>query len=73
MSFRVGQRVKVAKDNDNYNYNSFKKEILKISRIVPKTDPAYDRGVYPNNLYELKTIKGEDIDFALYDYELEKA
>jgi len=70
MAFRIGSKVKVAKDNDNNCYNSFRNEVLTITGIFrnKKEHPGYDMGIYPMKLYEFKNCP-----CALYEYEIEKA
>ena len=73
MSFKKGQKVRLAEDNDNENYTKLKNKIFIIDRIVPYSDPAYDQGVYPQKLYDLKTMDGKNVPFSLYDWELQSA
>jgi hypothetical protein len=71
--FRVGQKVKVARGNDNSGYNSFRDKALIVTHITKKGEHiAYDEGMYPEWLYDLKDAKtGKSVGSALYDYELE--
>ena len=73
--FSKGQKVKVNKENDNDNYDGFRNKVLIITGVYrnDKEHPGYDIGVYPERLYEFKTIDGEDIPCALYEYEIERA
>jgi hypothetical protein len=71
---KIGDKCKVGPENDNENYNSFRDKILIVTYIAKNKDehPGYDTSVYPQKLYDLKTLKGEQIGCSLYDYELIK-
>lgn len=73
--FRKGQKVKVSSENDNDNYDSFRDKVLVITGVYKndKEHPGYDMGIYPERLYEFKTIDGEEVHCALYEYEIEEA
>jgi len=73
--FRIGQKVKVNPRNDNENYNPFRNKVLVVVGITKNKEEhlAYDEGMAPEWLYDLKTIDGQEVGFALYDYELEGA
>ena len=63
---RVGSRIKITSDNDNYN--KYRKKTWKVARIY-KDDTehqGYDMGVYPQKLVEC-----DGLPFALYEYEFE--
>jgi len=70
--FRLNQRVKVAPDNDNESYDSFRDDILIITHVAKDKSqhPGYDESVSPEYLYDLKKENGEQIHCSLYDYEL---
>lgn len=72
--FKKGQKVKVKRDNDNETYDSFRDKILIVSGVFKndKDHPGYDMGLFPERLYEFVDEEGNDIPFALYEYELEK-
>ncbi len=61
--YKVGDLVRVSPDNDNENYTSFRKKILKIVDV----DKEFDKEGF---LYSFKDLKGKEIDFSLYDWEL---
>ena len=69
---KIGDKCKVNPSNDNDCYNSFRNEILIVTHVANnvKQHPGYDNSVYPDKLYDLKTISGVDINYSLYDYEL---
>lgn len=70
--FKLNQRVKVAPENDNDCYNSFRDDILIITNVAKNKDehPGYDSSLNGQYLYDLKTISGKDVYSSLYDYEL---
>lgn len=72
--FKVGDRVKVARDNDNDCYNSFREKVLIITFISHSTDdhPGYDEWI-DEPLYDFETGDGERINCSLYEYEIELA
>jgi len=63
--FKVGDKVKVSKDNDNENYDEFRNEVLIINDVVT-SGRGYDDGMDGMALYSF-----DDIPFSLYEYELE--
>ena len=73
--FKKGQWVKVAEDNDNDNYDSFRGKRLKIIHVARNINehPGYDEGMKGMPLYDLEDEQGNIIDCSLYAYELEKA
>lgn len=62
---------KAGEENDNENYDAFRGKVLVVESICPTDHPAYDMGVYPQQLMDLVTEDGEDVPFALYEYEVE--
>ena len=72
-SRELGDRVKVAEDNDNENYNDFRDKILIITHIAHNTEehPGYDDILEGMALYDFETEDGEEIDSSLYEYEIE--
>lgn len=74
MSFRKGQWVKVASDNDNDNYDDFRDKKLKIISVARNTKDhmGYDDSMEGMPLYDLMDAKGNYINCSLYEYELEK-
>ena len=73
-NFKVDDRVKVNRDNDNEGYNEFRDKILIVTHVARNVEehPGYDNGVYPECLYDLETEDGEEVLLSLYDYELEE-
>ena len=73
--FRKGQWVKVAENNDNESYDSFRNKRLKITSVARNTDDHrfYDESMEGMPLYDLRDEEGNDIPCSLYAYELEKA
>jgi hypothetical protein len=70
--FKLNQKVKVHPENDNDCYDDFRNEILIIINISKNASEhkGYDNGMYPEYLYDLKTLAGKNIPVSLYDYEL---
>ena len=70
--FKIGDKVRISPSNDNENYEGFKNKILIVTHVAKNQQehPGYDFGVSPDYLYDLETIKGEDVNCSLYDYEL---
>lgn len=75
MSYKIGDKVKVAHFNDNENYNAFRNKVLIIDGVTRNTDEhfGYDEGMGDEYLYNLTDLDGNLINCALYDYELELA
>ena len=71
MKFKIGDKVKVSKNNDNENYNDFRDKVLIITHADNK-GLGYDPGMYPQGLYSFETENGEEVGFSLYDYELQR-
>lgn len=72
--YKVGQRLRVAKNNDNECYDRFRNEILVVHSISTskKDHPGYDEAMNGEPLYDLETLDGRPIGNSLYHYELEK-
>lgn len=68
--YKVGQKVKVSRSNDNENYDSFRDKVLIITH-AEAGGRGYDEGMYPEKLMSFETEEGEDVPFSLYEYELE--
>jgi len=73
-NYKLGDRVKVSSDNDNDYYDSFRNKILIVTGISRNTEDhqGYDEGLNGEALYDLKDLKGNNINCSLYDYELTK-
>lgn len=72
--FKINNRVKVRKDNDNENYDSFRDKILIITHVATNKNQhqGYDSSMAGEGLYDFVTEDGEDVPCSLYDYELER-
>jgi len=72
--FKIGDKVRIAKDNDNENYIELKDKNLIMTYVATsiKDHPGYDEGLEGMPLYDLKTEDGKEIPFSLYEYELEE-
>jgi hypothetical protein len=71
--YKIGDHVKVNIKNECYD--SFKDKVLvvyDISRSV-EDHQGYDEGIYPEPLYDLQDLDGNNIPCSLYEYELEPA
>jgi hypothetical protein len=68
----MGQHVKVARDNDNECYDSFRGKELVIVHIARNTNehPGYDESMGRMPLYDLEAIDGTPVNCSLYAYEL---
>lgn len=71
MLYKIGDKVKVKKDNDNENYKDFKDKILIITS-ANNEGYLYDESMFPEGLYTFITESGKEIPFCLYDYEIIK-
>ena len=71
--FKIGDRVMISSDNDNENYENFRGKALIITDIYTNSNENvfYDEGMEGMALYEFITEDGEDVPFALYEYEVE--
>ena len=50
--YRMGQKVRVARDNDNDGYDSFRDKVLRIVHVAKNRNehPGYDEGISPEYL-----------------------
>jgi hypothetical protein len=66
--FKIGERVKIASDNDNDNYNKFRGKTLIITNVATNKEQhrGYDSSMEGMALYDFKGVP-----FSLYEYELE--
>lgn len=71
--YKLGDRVKVAQDNDNENYNSFRNKVLIITNIATNSygHPGYDTTMHGMQLMDFETEDGDTVDCSLYEYEIE--
>jgi hypothetical protein len=71
----IGDRVKVAAENDNEGYNNFRGKVLIVTHVATSKEqhPGYDPAMAGEGLYDFKTEDGEPVGSSLYDYELEDA
>lgn len=69
----IGDKVRVAKENDNEGYDSFRDKVLVITHVATSRNehPGYDSTMEGEGLYDLATLDGRSIGSSLYDYELE--
>lgn len=74
-NFNIGDRVIVARNNDNENYDSFRDDILIVTHVATNENehPGYDSTMEGEGLYDLVTEDGRSVGCSLYDYELEEA
>lgn len=70
MSYSIGDKVIIDKNNDNENYNEFRDKVLIVEDICPYDHPAYDMGVYPQQLLGFITEDNKEVPFMLYEYEI---
>lgn len=72
--YRIGDRTKIAEENDNDNYDSFRDTVLIVTHVATNKNqhPGFDEGV-GQPLYDLETEDGRSVPFSLYEYELEDA
>ena len=70
--YDVGDRVKVAPENDNDNYDDFRDKVLIITHVATNQSqhPGYDSSLAGEGLYDFETEDGEEVHSSLYDYEL---
>jgi hypothetical protein len=70
--YKVGDKVKIAVENDNENYDGFREQILIVESVArgKEEHPGYDDSMEGMALYDLQTEDGKDIGFSLYEYEL---
>jgi len=68
---KIGSKVKVISDNENYV--DFKDKTLIVTHIAKNIDehPGYDDGVAPDKLCDFITEDGEEVNCSLYEYEFE--
>ena len=71
--YQIGDKVKVASDNDNDGYDDFRNKILIVDHVAVSTDDhqGYDDGVAGEALYDFHAKDGTEIHVSLYDWELE--
>ena len=66
--FKIGERVKIASDNDNENYNKFRGKTLTITHVA--TNKEQHRG-YDSSMEGMAFYDFKGVPFSLYEYELE--
>ncbi len=67
-----GDRVMIARDNDNENYDEFRDMVLVVVNAETGGN-GYDESMYPEKLMDLIVEEtGEDLPFSLYEYEVEE-
>jgi len=73
MDYAIGDKVKVASDNDNDCYNGFRDLILVITNIATNTTqhPGYDDTMEGMPLFDFRSEGGEEIPCSLYEYEID--
>lgn len=71
---KIGDRVKIASDNDNDNYDEFRDKVLIVTHIAKSEadHPGYDSSLKGECLMDFETEEGEDVPFSLYEYEIEE-
>jgi len=74
MKYEIGDTVKIASENDNENYDSYRDKTLIIDSTATDEDEhrGYDNSMNGMQLIDLKTEDGEVVPFSLYEYELER-
>lgn len=68
--YKIGQKVKISKDNDNENYDPFRGDTLIITHKSNK-GRGYDETMYTQMLMDFELENGEEFPYALYEYEIE--
>lgn len=65
---KIGDKVKIASDNDNENYDKFRGKILTITNVATNKEQhrGYDSSMEGMALYDFKGVP-----FSLYEYEIE--
>ena len=73
--YKIGDRVMVAEDNDNEGYDGFRGKVLIVANIYTNTEEhkGYDNSMEGMQLLEFITEDGQEVDSALYEYEIEEA
>jgi hypothetical protein len=73
--YKIGDLVKVSSENDNDNYDDFREKVLRIVHVATNTSQhmGYDESMQRMGLYDLETLDGKEINYSLYEYELEDA
>ena len=64
----VGKKVQIVSDNENYT--EYVGKTLRITH-ASNSGPYYDKGMYPEMLCDLETLDGQQVGFALYEYEFQ--
>jgi hypothetical protein len=73
--FKVGGHVTMTEDACR-NYGRHYENRTLVVTVVSKNEkdhPGYYSGMSPEYLYDLKILGGVNLNFSLYDYELERA
>jgi len=72
--FKIGDKVKIASDNDNESYKEFKGKTLIIFDIATNENEhvGYDDSMEGMPLYDFIDENGEYLPFSLYEYEIEE-
>lgn len=74
VEYPLNSKVRISRENDNDGYDEYRNQDLIVTDVATGTDdhPGYDEGVN-QPLYDLKTVRGKNVPFSLYEYELEDA
>lgn len=69
--YKLGQRVRVISDNDNYD--SFRDQVLIVQHISTSEEDtcAYDSSMGGMQLIDFTTMEGIEVPYSLYEYEVE--
>lgn len=70
--FNIGDKVKIASDNDSYD--KYRGKVLIVTSIATSVSnhPGYDEAMNGMPLYDLKLEDGSFLPFSLYEYEIER-
>jgi len=70
--YKINDKVKVAEDNDNENYDSFRNKNLIVTHIATNVNdhPGYDETMNGMQLMDFTDEQGNEIPCSLYEYEI---
>ena len=64
---RIGDKIKIASDNENENYAEYRNKVLTVNHIAinRKQHPGYDEGIGG------QLVSCKNFPFSIYEYEFE--
>ena len=73
-NYKVGDKVRIAYNNDNDGYEEYRNKIMIITDAYYSDEYcfAYDKSMRGRGLFRLEFPNGDSVGFMLYEYEIRK-